>query len=324
MTNEQNSTQPQEIDLLEIFARIGKGLKNIIVFLLKGILFLIVFAIKRIHYLIGFVIVGALIGFVLFKSTKRYYSSDLVAQPNGITSTDMVSYINDLHNLCEKNNASALAYALQMKDSTAKKIKDIQAFYIIDLNHDGIGDMVDFKNTYNPKDTSQRILENRIYVRVEVYDNKAFANVRNGLFRYLRSNTFVIKQNEIRKEQLKELISQCENEMSKLDSLQKTEYFGKYNNIPVKGSQMMFLSEQQKPLYYEDMLKLVGRKQYYQKELELATDAFTIIKDFTNLTVAENPKGKYIIKFGAIFGVLGYIILLLLKYRKSITKFIAS
>ena len=318
---ENKSTQPQEIDLLELFNKIGIGIKKFLLGIVRGVLFLIVFGFKKAHFLAMFAIAGGLIGWLMFSSTSRYYSSYMVAQANGINSADMIGYINDLHELCKKSNVDALAYDLQMPDSIAQKIKDIQAFFIIDLNKDGIGDFVDFKETYNPKDTTQVRLEDRVHVAVEVYDNKAFENVKNGLLRYMRKNPYLIKLNEIRKDELKELIAQVSYEITKLDSLQNTDYFKSSEKAKVQSGQVMFLAEKEPTMYYRDKLGLMNRKQEYQKELELATDAFTVIKDFTSLAVAENPRGKYIIRYGAIFFIFGYFFLLIMKFRKEILNF---
>ena len=322
MASKTPNQSASEIDLLDLFQKIGNGIKNLFLGLFKGILFLIVFGIKRIHFLILFAIIGGLIGLVLYNSTKRYYSSYMIAQANGINSADMINYINDLHELCEKSNPQALAFDLQMPDSTARKIKDIQAFYIIDVNKDDIGDYVDFKNSFNLKDTTQQRLIDRLHVTVEVYQNTVFEKVKNGLFRYMRKNPYIIKLNEIRRHELQELIAQTDYEITKLDSLQNTDYFKKGGGIPVQRSEMVFLAEKEPTMYYRDKLSLMNRKQEYQKELELATDAFTVIKDFTSLAVAENPRNKYIIKYVLILTFLGYIFLLLISKRKEILSFI--
>lgn len=319
MQNEKNSNQVQEIDLLELFNRLGRGIKNLFLGITKVILFLVVFAIKKVHFLAVFALAGGVIGIMFYSSTQRYYSSNLVAQPNGITSTDMINYINDLHDLCLKKNTPGLAYSLEMEDSVAAKIKNIQSFFIIDINNDEIGDYVDFKQIVNLKDTTQKRLEDRIYVTVEVYDNRVFEHVRNGLLRYMGKNPYIIKLNEIRKNELNELSNQTDYEISKLDSLQQVEYFGKDSRLPISQSEMMFISEKEQRMYYRDILNLLQKKQEYQKELLLATDAFTVIKDFTNLAVAENPRGNYIFRFSVIFLLIGYIFLLGLKYRKQIS-----
>lgn len=321
MTSKQNDVK--EIDLIELFSIIGKGIKRMIISLIKAFLFLIVFGVKRIHFLILFVIAGGVIGLIFFNSTQRFYSSDLIAQPNGISSVDMVDYINDLTALCKTGNKKGLARSLKLPDSTAIKIKDIKAFHYIDINNDKVGDFIDFDKNFNAIDTTKKIVKDRIYLQVDVFDNNAFEEVRIGIFNYIANNPYLIKLNELRKKELKELISQTNIEINKLDSLQNVDYFNNKSSLSASNdNRLMFLSEKDKQLYYRDKLNLIEKKQEYIKELELATAPITIIKDFTQLAVAENPKGEYIIKFGFWFGMIGYIILLVFKYRKNVLELI--
>jgi len=322
MADNAVNRQNNEIDLLDLFQKTGKAIGNLFLYILKGILFLIVFGIRKIHFLVLFAVIGGVTGFVLYKSTKRYYSSYMIAQANGINSADMVNYINDLHDLCTKRNTEALAFDLQLPDSTARRIKDIQAFFIIDANGDNIGDYVDFDNSYDVRDTSYHRLEDRLHLSVEVYENYVFQKVKNGLFRYMRKNPYIINLNEIRKKELQELIAQVDYEIVKLDSLQNTDYFKEVDKLPVKQSQMLFLSEKEPTMYYRDKLNLMNRKLEYKKELELATDAFTVIKDFTSLAMEENPRGGYLVKYSLLLTLLGYLFLLIIHFRKSLIKLI--
>lgn len=320
---ENKKSGAQEVDLLELFNSIGKGIKLSFLAIFKGCLFLVITGLRKSHYLIAFAILGVLTGFLIFSASKRYYSSYMIAQANGINSSDLVSYINDLHDYCQKNNHAALSNDLQMHDTTAQKIKDIQAFYIIDANRDGIGDYVDFKNSFNPKDTTQERLNDRIHIAVEVLDNTVFEKVKNGLYRYIRVNPFLIQLNEIRKQELRELISQTEKEIQKLDSLQNTDYFKSHQRFASKQSQMMFVAEKEPTMYYKDKMMLTRQKQLYQKELELARNEFTVIKDFTRLAAAENPRGRYLIRYGLIYTIIGYLLLLIYTYRKKISNYAA-
>jgi len=317
----QANRQTNEIDLIDLFRKTIQAIGNFFLFIFRSILFMVIFGVRKIHFLLLFVIAGGIIGQVMYKNTKRYFSSYMIAQANGIKSADMINYINDLHDLCVQRNTPALAFNLQMPDSTANKIKDIQAFFIIDVNHDEIGDFVDFKNDFDLTDTTIHRLEDRLHVKVEVYDNSIFRNVKNGLFRYMRKNPYLISLNEIRKMQLQELIAQATHEIKKLDSLQNTDYFQKNRQVPVQQSQLMFLAEKEPTMYYRDKMNLMNRKLEYTKELELATDAFTVIKDFTSLAFEENPRGKYLMRYSFMFAVFGYVFLLLFRFRKTIRKY---
>lgn len=317
----ENKNEVKEIDLLELFSVIGKGIKNGFLFLLNAVLFLCVFGVQRIHFIIAFVITGGAIGWFFFSSTQRFYSSDLIAQPNGMSSIDMVDYIGDLTYLSKKGNKEGLAYSLKLPDSTASKIKSIEAFHYIDLNGDNIGDYIDFNKSFKSVDTLKKIVADRIYLQVEVFNNNAFSDVKAGIFNYIADNPYLTKLNELRKHELSELILQTNSEIIKLDSLQNVDYFKTENRLDTSNERgLLFLSEKDKRMYYTDKLRLIELKQAYRKELELATAPITIIKDFTHLAVEENPRNTYIFKFGFWFGVLGYLFLLIIKYRKKLSQ----
>lgn len=326
MTQENSNARRDEIDLLELFYKLSNKISDFIKAVFKYLLFSIIFIIRHLHYLILAMVVGGVIGYGLFKSTKRYYSSDMIAESNGISNSDMINYINDLHPLCLESNKSSLSNALAISDSISQKIKDIQAYYFIDINKDRVGDYVDFDNNFDLKDTTQRRLGDRFYLKLEVYDNTVFPFVRDGILKYIKQNPYLLKLNEIRKRELRNMINQTEAEIGKLDSLQKTEYFQKKNKElrASRESQLMFLAESPSQLYYKDILSLYSRKQSYEKELELSQQPITVIKDFTPLDEAENPKSVYILKYGLIFFGLGLLIILIIRNRRRLKEVMAN
>ncbi len=316
----QNHTS-DEIDLYVLFKKIIEKISSALSFLVKILLTIFVFLIRKAIYLFIFTLAGVLIGLWLFSSTERYYSSSLEAQPNGIANGDMINYINDLHELCVGRNISSLSNALGIEDTLAQKIKDIRAYWIIDINKDGTGDYVDSKNEFKLKDTTQRRLNDRFNLSVEVFDLVSLPNVRDGISNYIKKSPYLQKLNEIRKKDLKELIDQTEEEITKLDSLQKVEYFQKTKK-PIRESQVMFLAENPPQLYYRDILSLYSQKQRYEKELDLSIEPITIIKDFTKITKAENPKSLYAIKYGVVFFILGFLVIVLVSNWKFMKDYV--
>jgi hypothetical protein len=317
MTNTTNETN--EIDLLELFRIIGNSIKSFLLSVFKGLIFLFFFGIKKVHWILLAVILGLVMGNIMFSISPRYYSSDLIAQPNGIPATDMVEYINELEKFASSGNPEALAISLNISDSIAENIISIKAFHYLDVNKDDMPDLVDLENEYNPRDTTVRIFQNRFFVQVNVLDYKIFNHVKTGLNSYIETNDYLTRLNRIRKNELNELISFSENEINKLDSLQNVDYFEKDENFSsANENRLIFLSETDKKMYYLDKQRLVQQKQRFEKELEMSTEPITIIKDFTPLTVEENPRGGYLLKFGSLLGILGYLGLLVFYYRKNI------
>ncbi|MCG8701230.1 MAG: hypothetical protein MI922_24465, partial [Bacteroidales bacterium] len=115
MSENQKGNQSNEIDLIELFKILGEGIKNIFLKLLQTLLFLVVFAIKKVHFILLFAILGGIIGWSISNVSKPYFSSELIAQPNGIRSQDMVTYIDDLHLQCKTGNYNGLQKSLQIQ-----------------------------------------------------------------------------------------------------------------------------------------------------------------------------------------------------------------
>lgn len=323
MADTKNKTN-DEIDLLELFSVMWRGILNFFKAIIDTILFLFVFGIRRLHWLVIIILIGAATGYIRYKSTARIYSSEMIAQPNGFTSIDMAQYINDIHEMCQKNNVAAIANAFNISSEDAGQIANIEAFYYIDVNKDGIGDYVDYKNKFDPIDTTKAIIRNRILIRAEVLGNNKFNEVKEGLIYYINHNPYLLTVNDIRKRELKTLIMQTEEEIDKLDSLQNYEYYKKEEENSNRDGQIVVMNEKATQLYYRDKVSLLNARLGYEKALELATDPITIIKDFAALKVEDNPISKYFIKFGFFFGIFGYFILLIIAFRKQIIRYLSS
>jgi len=323
--SDPKSKPNNEIDLLDLFSSIWKGIGNFFMLIINVFLFLFVFGIKRIHWMLLIAFVGIGLGYLIYLKTPRYYSSEMIAQPNGFTSIDMAQYINDIHEMCLKKNAEGIVEAFQISETSAKLLKDIEAFYFIDVNKDGIGDYVDYKRKFNPIDTSTNIVKSRILIRAEILSNDKFDEVKQGLTKYIDRNPYLLAVNDLRKRELKALIEQSESELKKLDSLQNYEYYKGLDDGQInRESQIVFLNEKLTQLYYRDKESLLNKRLRYQQSLELATEPITIIKDFTSLQFEENPKMGYLIKYGVLTSIIGYILLLYIAYRRIINEYLSS
>ncbi len=72
--------------------------------------------------------------------------------------------------------------------------------------------------------------------------------LKKDLFNYIRKNPYIQKLNQIRKEELKELIGQTKHEISKLDSLQDEEYFRDKDQPAIKGKSAFYCSTERNPV----------------------------------------------------------------------------
>ncbi len=319
----ENQKHNEEIDLLDLFNRMGKSIQKGINWGINLIYQFFLLLIRKSLWILTFTCIGVSIGLLLFFNTNRFYTSNMVAKCNSTENNIVVDAINQLNDLCINNNFEMLARYLETSPRQAAQIKLIKAYYGIDINRDSIADYIDYLETYNAKDTSQRIVRNMVFVKVEVFNEDVFSDLRDGLQKYIWKNPYIAKNNEIRKEQTSIMISSIEKEIKNLDSLQQAYYQNKFTQKAGSG-QMLFLNEKDIRLFYPDILSLVASKLRLEKTLNADPDPLTIIQDFTPLSKAVNPWTKYV-KFWALsFALLGFVLSLVWQYKRTIITLIGK
>ena len=320
----QNAPKPSssdEIDLIELFNRMGKSMIKGFSWVLNLLLKFFLLILSKALWIVSFMFIGIALGIAVFYVTPRFYSSQMMASANSTNNGIVINAINQLNDLFKAANYTAAAQNLNISIEQAMKIKSIQAFYGIDINHDNIPDYVDYDNLYNPKDTTTKRLPDIFYVMVKVYDKDVFAPVRDGIKKYIFSNPYIAENNDIRKEQTASMIVAYDKEIQKLDSLQKDYYFNQLTQKAGNG-QIIFLNEKDVKLFHKEMLGLVAQKQVLQKTLAVNPDPITVIQDFTQLTRAVNPWTKYVKYWGLWFALLGFFAGIYWQHRKSVITFL--
>jgi len=305
-----------EIDLIEVFQKMGQGIANLFNKLINFLYHVILFFIRRAVLITIVLIIGISIGFMRYKTTPRYYSSSLEAYSNAMSSIDMISYINNIHELFIENNDENLKSKLNIEPADLDKIKDVKAFKAIDLNKDGITDIIDYDDKYQTSDST--ISRSRFVIKVEVYDQSVFPQIQNSIIQYIGQNKYINELNTIRKKQLEELIVKLDTEISILDSLKKTEYFNKNDEkLKTQSGQLLVMNEQPTQLYHPQIIDLYKEKQNLEQQLELRTDPITIIQDFSALSITENNLFFYLKRWLINAFIIGVLLALIIEnFRK--------
>ncbi len=307
-----------EIDLIEVFQKMGQGIKNLFNhffnFLYKFLLFLI-----RRAFIIGIVLILLLaFGVFKYKTSPSFYSSTLEAYSNAMSSIDMINYVNNINELFIEKDFEALESKLGINSTELEKIKKVKAYKVIDLNKDGVTDLVDFNEKYATSDTT--ISETRFVIKVEVFDQGVFPVIQKSILEYIESNNYIKELNTIRKRQLQELITKLNDEISLLDSLKKYEYFKKQDQLTPQAGQLLVMNEKETQLYHEQIISLYRQKQSLEERLEIRMEPITIIQDFSALSVTENKLITYLKTYGIWGIVLGLLIAVFIENRKVIKK----
>jgi hypothetical protein len=323
---QQEENRPNdEIDIFDFFSRIWKAFKNFLESIKNLVVLIIIFLIRKLLWIISFVIVGAIAGYYHYSLSDTYYSSFLEGNVVGFHTENpgkgyvyldnrvVIDYINKLHNLTAK--PALLACYLNISEENARSIRDIRAYYGIDVNKDRRPDYVDFKEEYNPVDTTRIRVPSYIYIQVSVYDETILPQLREGLFKYVENNAYIQELHKITREQKKKFITEIDAEITKIDSLQRSRF---RTETKFTGGQVIFAKEAKENLFYQDILYLYSRKQQLERELEIDDNVIVTVQDFTPLEQEANPRIKYISLFAYIMGIMGVIISLIWQCRKQI------
>lgn len=120
------------IDILEIFSLIGRGIKSLFDFIVSifesvfKLLILFALFIKRnIIILLAAVIIGFAVGFVSDLYQKTFFTSTMVVEPNFGTSTQLIDNIKLYSQLTKNNDSITLSQIFGITPSEAAKIMTI-------------------------------------------------------------------------------------------------------------------------------------------------------------------------------------------------------
>ncbi len=318
-TNNTRNVRDDEIDLLDLFRRMGRSLGKLGTSIVKGILITIVFLIRNWLPLGLSIALGIGASYFSRTTSESYYTSDLVLRTNTIPASDMISYLNRLHVYCIDKNTTALSNSINVTPNQVDNIIDISAFWVIDKGNDSIPDLVDYDNRHDVYDTVNVRMEDRVNIRVRIKEPLELTNVRDGLVKFIKSDSLFQQRNRIILRQNRELIARLNYDIIQLDSLQKVKYFEETRNRqPQNGGQMIFLQEQRTQLVYTDIYRLYKRKQVLELENDLYREIVTILSDFSLPANRDNGMmfyGKVIIP---LFFFITLLVLILIYNRKNL------
>jgi hypothetical protein len=318
-TNDTKNIREDELDLIDLFKRMGRSINKMAKSLGKGFLITSVFIIRR-WLPLGFsIVLGVGISFLFKFASESSYTSDLVLKTNAVTPADMISYLNRLHTYCDEENTNALSQALSLDPKQLTNVFDISAFWIIDKGKDNVPDHVDYNNNHDIYDTLNVRMHDRLDIRVRIKEPQELSTFKNGIIKFIYSDSLFQQLNRVRLRQNQELLSRLNNDILQLDSLQKVKYFEETRSRKSEnGGQMIFLQEQKTQLVYSDTYTLYARKQVLEADRDLYKDIVTILSEFT-IPARRDNGGMYYAKLVVpLMFVFTLLLLIIMANRKKL------
>ncbi|HBE43305.1 MAG TPA: hypothetical protein DDW27_19315 [Bacteroidales bacterium] len=318
-TDPAKETRTDEIDLRDLFNRMGRTLSKWFRAIGRGFLVSTVFLIKNFLPLFLSVIIGAGFSYALKWSIKPVYVSEMTLRSNTVTNAEMIANINQLDLLLKEKNYGGISTALSIDPAEASKIKHINAFWVIDKNYDSIPDYVDYRNSHNVYDSVNVRMNDRFVIKVQLKDPAGIPKMKDRIFSYVNNNPVLIQQNDLRLRLIDELLARLNHDIEQLDSLQKVKYFEETRNMkPEKGGQMIFIQEHATQLIYNDIYALYDRKHYLDQQKNLHNEILTVISDFLQPLKRHNGGwyyGKFVIP---VCFALTIILLIIIRNREKL------
>ncbi len=275
----------QEIDLWDVFKKLGAWIRQTVEWFYDVFLFAFVFLIRKSLWLVGFIILGCVLAFFMHKTMKPYYNSNMQLRANVMDNAFFVNMINDLSGA---RDLDALTQKLNLPDtSMAKDILSITACFGVDLNKDGIVDMVDITNKYIRGDSAKasQVVPGYFYINASVYSDKVLPYIKKGIMNIIENNVYVKRYNDDRFVRVNEAVATLTTQINLLDSLQKVDYFDRERRQSIKAGAgpLMVLSEKDQKLYHADILTLTEQRRALESSLILDPNPVTLVKDFSEM-----------------------------------------
>jgi hypothetical protein len=317
-TNTQNNVQ-QEIDLWGILQKFGQFIR----WCIKAMCAVLLFILRKSVQLSFFVLAGVIVGGLLYIFSKPFYSTKMQLNANVADNFFYITLVNENFATENFNDAVDLAHKLNMSESMAKQIMSIRACYGIDLNQDGLPDLVDEKSRYiSARDSAKaaKVLRHIFYINAQVYSQEALPYIRKGIMDFINKNEYVIRHNARRLETVNEQVAYLYLQQKRFDSLQHYQYFVKESVKKPTTGQLLVWNEQTQPLYHSDLISLNDQIVEKNSILTLNADPVMIVQDFTETTRRKNSLMFYL-KFPVAASLLiGVIFILIWDYRKMLMK----
>lgn len=268
-----NKNSP-EIDLSEVFSKIGQGFTSIgsriqalfsFIFLNKG-------------YFSIFIILGIVLASIVYSNKRKEYYSKITLKSYILSNEHCLDLVETLEELVDEKNYKELSTLLNIDTAYTNKLVEIS--------------YKSFEFDFNPDRDS--IMEgDPFYIQVSVYDNSVLDSLQKGIVQYLENNNYALKRKSIKQQNLKELSFRIGSQIEELDTLKKVIE----NNLATANSSegILFLQQPIDPINtYREVISLYREQMDIRKEL-LLTSSVEVIQGFTKFSDPHKPDLVYLL-----------------------------
>ena len=339
MENPTPNTSSDEIDLGQLFSKIGDFFKNI------GLRFIRFLAlIRRIplenKLVFGLIISASIVIGIAYANLlqKNFYESTMILSSNYLNKRLVDNTIEKLNLLADEKSKKGLARVLTIPDTLADNILEFTAKPFVAeqdlielevLKEQLKNAQADAKNEKVIEQVINRIeIENRhaFEITVRTLNPTVIGNLQTALVNFFRNNEYIRRRIEINKSNLTEKKQKLSGDLEKLDSL-KSIIYDNYKNMAAQGRQgsnNVILSDKAvtNPVeIYNQDLDLYQELQSINSQLYLQPD-FEVVDGFTEFSEPSSPSILKILVISLLVGVgVGYLLVAIASFNQYLASF---
>jgi hypothetical protein len=334
MENKPPAATSDEIDLGQLFSKIGDFLKN---FGLETMRFLALLRRIPLQNKVTFILITiatVVIGLSYSRLLKKnYYESSMILSSDYLNKRLVENSIKKLNLLADEVDKRGLAKALNITDSLARNILEFQAKPFIDEN-----ELIEIEVLKEQLKTAQLASKNekvidQIIQRIQIENRHAYDitvrtlnptvinELQTALINYFRNSEYIKHRIEITKRGFLEKKEKLQRDLQRLDSL-KAVIYENYKNMALQskqGSNNVILSDKSvtNPIeVYTQDLELFNQMEDVQRRLYLQPD-FEIVDGFTEFSEPSSAGNTKIIGISILIGIfLSYCLVALSHFNR--------
>lgn len=318
MEAQKPDTKSDEIDLGQLFSRMGNGIRSAWLGFMRFLADLRRIPIEnKLSFLL---IIIASIGVGVTYSTmvrKNYYESKMILSSDYLNKRLAENIVEKLNSLASESNKHGLAVTLGIDDSVANKISSFQISEFM-VETDVIELEVLKEQLRATAKTADKKVIDEVIQRIEIENRHAFeitvrtshpsvvSTLEKAIVGHFRNNPYISKRVEIEEKNLIDLKNKLSKDISRLDSI-KFGIYESYKQMATqsKGSNNVFLGEKvvadpvevfTQSIEIYDLYKKVNSDLYTRRDFE-------VIDGFTEFSEPANTRMSKVILQSILIGI---------------------
>ncbi|MEI6752684.1 MAG: hypothetical protein WCK78_05895 [Paludibacter sp.] len=251
-----------------------------------------------------FVLIVCVAGGLYFSRPEvREYKAEALGLVFGNDVQTIREVSRQLENASSINKQISFAKKLNLPDSIANNILSFNSYYVIEYIKDHIAITVDFSDNFSQKDTMYMKMSDRVFFRLKVKNINQIPIIENAIVNYFNNNTLIQTHFQNGRKQISDQIYISKKELLRIDSLAKINYFKENNEQLRFDKNKLVVGEQEKQLFYKDLIKLQERLSYAECSLINYKQPLEIPSGFTVYPTPINGPIKYSF-YGLFIGLI--------------------